>query len=165
MKIKVLAGLLVFLIVVNLVTIGSYIYFQLQRPPEPPGSRERPPGPRLELNREQFQQLRQLMGQFMKETRDQQEKIWDLQNEIFELLQQEPVPMTVIDQKLAEITATRLEVSKKATKDMIKAKEFLSPAQQKRFYNLLMQSRPGRRWERRPFRGGPRQPPFDHAPF
>jgi Spy/CpxP family protein refolding chaperone len=166
MKIKLLVGALVFLIVVNLVTIGSFFYFQWQKPPRD----DRPFGPppaMMDLRPEQHQQLREKMQQFMTKTRPQKEKISQLTEEILQLLQSDPVDKDAINSKMQEISQLRLELSYKAIDQFIEMKTFLSPEQQKHFFRQLMETRPmpgrGPGMED-PSQRGDRRLPFERPP-
>ncbi len=154
MKLKILVGILIFLIILNLATIGSYIYFQINKPESPhaedfqppgPGSGQFGPPPRLQLDQQQRQQLRALLWEFKEDTQSLEEEILQLQGKIFQLMQRESVPEKEIYEKLADIANLRLEISKKATQKLINAKEFLTPVQQEHFYRaLIMHAGPGK---------------------
>lgn len=169
MKLKVLIGALIFLIALNLATIGSYLYLQWRgprltaAPPEAP-----PPGAELHLDRAQQQQLRLLLRNFKQEVQPLEHRVQELEEQIFELLQEEPVSREEIEHHLQEISWLRLEISKQMLSKFEETQKFLSPVQQKRFYDLLMRARPAPPAGRRPaFRRGaaapPRLPPFPNG--
>ncbi|HQU71427.1 MAG TPA: periplasmic heavy metal sensor [Calditrichia bacterium] len=141
MKIKVLIGILVVLIVVNLATIGSFLFYRF-------GPREhgfRPPpmvegGPE-QLSREQRRELFKLLREFGDETENLREEITELEKKLFELLQQENIPEAAVDSTLREIQERRLAMSKFAIQKMGVAKTFLTPEQQKRFFSAIIQAR------------------------
>ncbi len=149
MKIKVLIGVLVFLIAINLGTIGSYIYLRLTNENRKPGNKafgefpdmpaERPD---LRLNREQRQQLIRLLRDFNEESRETRLQIRELEKEIFQLLQENQVPMKKVEQELKKMSELRLDISQLAIKKMIDAKKFLTTQQQARFFNDIMHERP-----------------------
>ncbi len=160
MKIKVLIGLLVLLIIVNLAALGSFIFFQSRSEPKGKPPFGGPPSGAMDLSREQHRQLRKLMRNFMDEIRPQNEEIRQLESDILELVQQDSVDKDAINRKMQEISAIRLTLSHKAIDQFVEMKTFLSPEQQKHFFHLLMQGkpphRPGRGQGRgRPPRGGP----------
>ncbi len=166
MKLKILIGALIFLIAVNLATIGSYLYLQWRAPrftAAPPEAL--PPGPELRLDRAQQQQLRMLLRDFKQEVQPLERRVQELEERIFELLQKEPGNREVIEQHLQEISRLRFEISKRMLAKFEETREFLSPVQQKRFYDLLMRARPAPPAGRGPaFRRGPATPPHP-APF
>lgn len=166
MKLKILIGILIFLIALNLATIGSYLYVQWRAPRFPAAPPEAlPPGPELRLDRAQQQQLRMLLRDFKQEVQPLERRAQELEERIFELLQEEPVSREEIEQHLQEISRLRFEISKRMLAKFEETREFLSPVQQKRFYELLMRARPAPPEGRRPaFRRGPAAPPH-LAPF
>src|SRR5258706_11709048 len=134
MKMKLLIGVLLFLIVVNLATIGTYLYVRFAhrsydpRESGPPAGR---PFPReMGLSEDQRNRLFDLIHGFHEETRELGMRIHDLERATFALLQENPVPQERVDSVFDEICKARLEMSKRATKKMIEAKAFLTPAQQ-----------------------------------
>lgn len=161
MKLKILIGALIFLIAVNLATIGSYLYVQWRAPRPPAAPPEAPPAAfELRLDRSQQQHLRMLLHDFKQEVLPLERRVQELEERIFELLQQEHPNREEIGQRLQEISDLRLEISKRMLAKFEETREFLSPAQQKRFYDLLMRARPGPPAGRGPsFRRGPAGPP------
>ncbi len=159
MKLKILIGVLVFLILVNLATIGSYVYFQFTRPPFPPPEWHRdhpPPSPEERLDHRQRREVRRLLRAFMDSTRQAREEIEQLEREIFHLLQQTPAPEEEIEARLNAIAERRMFISRTAIRYLIKTKAFLTPAQQQRFFHALLQARsgmthPGRSRGKKPF--------------
>jgi uncharacterized membrane protein len=170
MKIKLLIAALVLLIAINLGTLGSYVYIQFfkekrpspaemfGRPPFAPGER-----PDLRLKKEQRKQLRNLLMEFGEETEILRTQVMELEQETFLLMQQTPVSMETVDQKLKEISDIRLTIMQRAVKKMINAKSFLSPAQQRHFFKAMTFSRPGMHKGRRP--PGRRPPKPDSKQF
>ncbi len=147
MKLKVLVGILVFLILVNLATIGSYVYLQagkdkptsinfLPGPPVPPNY------PDLDFSPEQRRQLKKQLDDFKRETQPIKEKERKLENKTFELLQQNPVPRLEIDSNLHIIANIKLELSRKAIQNLIEAKKILTPKQQELFYDAIIRAKP-----------------------
>lgn len=153
MKTKILVSVLLFLIVVNLATLGTYLYWRYSDHPMreesfPPleGQEGMPMGgagsPMLHLAPEQREQMMELMHGFREETRDIHQAIIVLEDQTFDLLQQDIVPIEKVDANLKELSALRFEMSRKATERLIKAKAFLSPQQQRMFYGGLTHARP-----------------------
>jgi Spy/CpxP family protein refolding chaperone len=167
MKTKVLIGILIFLIVVNLATIGTYVYMRLTHrrafteQPGPPGG-GMPPGmpgngPMAQLTEDQRHKLFDLMSGFHEETYALNEHAAEIERETFKLLHEDPVPQEKVDARLKEISDIRLEISRKAAQKLVRAKEFLAPEQQERFFGAIMQSHQGIGGP--PMRGGDMPPP------
>jgi Spy/CpxP family protein refolding chaperone len=145
MKVKVLIGFLIFLIVINLATIGSFLYYQWRKPPEPPvspGGPGRQPLRELNFNRNQRHQLRNLLLEFKVETEPLNNQIHILEN-------------------IAEL---RLEISKKIIDKFYDTRNILTPMQQKHFFNALMNQRPGPMGPGPHFRKGRRGLPNPQPP-
>ncbi|MGD9899685.1 MAG: hypothetical protein AB7T22_11235 [Calditrichaceae bacterium] len=152
MKVKLLVGALVFLIIVNLTALGSYLYVQMTSPdpfPSAPSGDITMPHKRMEerpgarLDREQWAQLRNLLDNFQQETKELNMEINQLEVATFTLLQQIPVPEDQLLANLEKISALKLEISKVAVLKMTEAKNFLKPDQQIRFFNMIMKAGPG----------------------
>ncbi len=149
MKVKILISILLVLIAINLGTIGTYVYLQIFRGKEKPEwkrphtSRDfRPPRVEMNLNQEQRQRLRQLLKEFQQENEKTRQEIWALEKDLFVLLEQDSVSLTEIKMNLQKISERRLKLMEAAVSKMIKAKSFLHPEQQKRFFDFIMESRP-----------------------
>lgn len=152
MKIKVLIGVLIFLIVINLATIGSYVYLKMTKEPnrhmplmplvDGPERPVPPDRPELKLNKGQREKLINLLRSFREITIDLRQQMRKLEDDTFVLLQKDTVSRKQVDVNLRKITELKLEISKEAVNKLIEAKKFLSPEQQQHFYNALMQIRP-----------------------
>lgn len=152
MKLKILIGALVFLIVVNLATLGSYIYFRIQHTP-PPLIERFPPfggGPphweghsdvRLDLTPEQRRQLQSLIREFQEESRELRFKKMGDEERLMELLQADTLDTNVIEQTIQQISEEQFEIRRIAIRKLVKARTFLTPNQQKRFYLSLIRGR------------------------
>lgn len=161
MKVKLLIGVLVALIVLNLATIGSFLYWRWRAPrsdrdswaqraprdervvpgpPDHPG----PPAP-LRLSREERRQLRALLSDFRSETEGLWGKIHEDENRLFELMQGEELPHAKVDSLLEEISRNRLEIRRLAVEKLFESKAHLSPHQQQRFFDSILQTRSGGR--------------------
>jgi Spy/CpxP family protein refolding chaperone len=167
MKIKILVGVLVFLIVLNLVTIGSYVYFRWMAPP-PPSAPDIPAmmrehfrrhHPRLEP--EQRQQLRNLHRKFMSETASDREAILNLRRQIFKMLTAEQLDTVLLRQKMDSINWYRQRIEEKGLRMLILSRHVLTPPQRMEFYRMLeqlagfMMHRPYLRERKFPARVGP----------
>lgn len=159
MKVKVLIGVLVALIVLNLATVGSFVYTQwraarIDAPPFPyrqaPGPRTSPPewgrqGKRAPFrpSREERRQLMELLAEFRTDTEELRRKTLEDERRVFELMQREEVPRARVDSLLEEITRARLETGRLAIDKLIESKAYLSPQQQERFFDAILNARPG----------------------
>lgn len=161
MKLKILIGLLIFLIVVNLATIGSYIYFRTDDGGDRiiprfgdgfPSKFQKPP--HLNLDREQMHQLLELRMGFERDTRELSEQIRKLREDIFQMLKNDPVSLEEIEQKLQEISRLRMQIDKAAINKLIEAQEYLTPVQRDHFLRFLLKE-PRLLNDKSPFRGKP----------
>jgi hypothetical protein len=168
MKLKVLVGALVFLIVVNLATIGTFLYVHFTRRPFPPAAEapEFPPRdasmrrPGLHrLPTEDREALAGLLNEFHSETEDLRTKLRALEGGVFDLMEKDPVPVARVDSLLEEISRVRFEISRIATRKLIEAKGILPPEEERVFFDAILQARPaprmfqGSRHGERPFGG------------
>jgi uncharacterized membrane protein len=154
MKIKLLVGGLVFLIVINLVTIGTFLYLQFNKDEQrfkyraqdslmiPPFLHPDNRGERL--NKEQREKLFGIFEKFRKETKELNEKIKVIQFEIQELLMGEEFNEDKLNQKMQKVAELRLNISRAAVKNIIEAKSFLTPEQIEHFVRAIMHFRPPR---------------------
>jgi uncharacterized membrane protein len=154
MKIKILIGVLVFLILVNLATIGTFLWVLARgRPPGdvrgPWPGRQRMNAPFAEGRRmghlppEQREQLEALLQGLREETVDMRKQIHDLEAQTFSLMKRDPVPVERVDSLLEELSDARLAMSKITARKLIEARSFLSPEEQGIFFNALMEPRQG----------------------
>lgn len=152
MKTKVLVGILLFLIVINLSTIGVFVYHLLTPPPpalEPfAGEGEPAPGmmgpgmPMMRLKPEAREQMHKLMIAFREEIKGYQEQIFALEDSTVALLKNDPPPMSRVNERLKQMADLRLLVNEKAVHNLLQAKKFLSPEEQEVFFRAIMQARP-----------------------
>ncbi|UCH83723.1 MAG: periplasmic heavy metal sensor [Candidatus Latescibacterota bacterium] len=164
MKLRVLIGILVFLIIVNLATIGTFLFVQFtRRPAVPPDWKDFGPGmhsqhgkhseirEHMHFRNEEREKLITLLHEFRNETQELRDHVRDLERSAFELIQKDPAPRAQIDSLLKEISQTEYEISAIAATRLIEAKKILPPEQQKHFFNAI------HRWHMRT-RGEVRQP-------
>src|SRR6266849_1587883 len=104
MKMKLLVGSLVFLIVINLATIGTFVYVRfIHRPPPVMAGFDGPfhgPPPLRDIDEGQRKKVMELMESLRDETAELNEKAGRLERHTFELLQATPTPEDSIDQTL-----------------------------------------------------------------
>ncbi len=151
MKLKILIGVLVFLIVLNLATIGTFLFVHFGHGPRK--GRMRLGGPRTAarmmdraraltpFRSEEREQLMDLLHDLRQETRELRERINDLEGEALRALHEDPISKAKVDSLLGEISAVQLEVSKKATAKLIETQSFLTKAQQRIFYDAILEAR------------------------
>jgi len=145
MKLKILIGVLVFLILVNLATIGSFFYFQMHRSAPPFGKffHGGPPFGMMDFEPQKRAQLRGLLKNFHQNMHEQQEQLWQNEAKLFELLQSDSASMEEIDDALQAIETQRSIINHKMIETLLQAKAFLSPKEQKRFFNSMLRALPG----------------------
>ena len=168
MKLKILVGVLVFLIVINLATIGTFLYMHFTRPTPPPGflsPGDAPEGvrsmraPRLRhFPREHREELVGLLQEFHSETSVLRNRMIGLESEAFDLIQRDPVPAARVDSLLGEISTARLEISRIAARKLVEAKAVLPPEEQRVFFDAILEARPA---HRPPHGPGREDRPFD----
>lgn len=154
MKLKILIGILIALIAINLAVIGGYVYFRFIRSGPPNHSwvhnnrdhyRDHDHHHNLDLTPAQRQNLFKLLKNFFNETKIQRDSLHNLEEATFKLLQQDPIPKARIDSNLKQIAQLRIELNQNLIGKLIETKSFLSRDQQKKFYNAIMQIHPERR--------------------
>jgi hypothetical protein len=170
MKIKVLIGVLVFLIVLNMATIGSFLFMRWRADGDTPRVHRAPRVSRINRGHElphvqpppfrpsgeERKQLFALLEGFRADTEELRLKMFALEENVFELMRRDEVPRARVDSLLEEIAGVRTEIGRMAVDRLIESKEHLSPEQQQRFFESILETRSGRgggrRWqqERRP---------------
>jgi len=144
MKVKVLVTVLVVLILINLGTIGSFFYFQYQHHREirrAPwekfrGSRTPP----FHLTPKQREQLDSLRAEINRQNLPKMKEIRRLHHEILRLYRADSVNLKEIIAKMRQISEIRLQMEIETLENMVKAKKYLSPVQQKYLYRILEHS-------------------------
>jgi uncharacterized membrane protein len=157
MKVRLLIGVLVALIVLNLATIGSFVYMRWRTPgqdlealaPQPNpefrshrGDHRRATGP-FRPSGDERRHLIGLLSEFRTQTDGIRQKISEDENRVFDLMQREKVPRAQVDSLLEEISRSRLEMRRLAVDKLIESKAHLSPHQQQRFFDSILNTRPG----------------------
>ena len=150
MKLKILIGVLIFLILVNLATIGSFVYMQFSGNKDDQsvsfrGSPNQPPPPGeliLKLSRKQNEQLKNMLDTFQLKVYPYKEQIRILDNKTYQLLIQNPVTESELNENLKKISDIKLKISRLAMQNMLDAKSILSPEQLELFYNAVIRPVP-----------------------
>ena len=155
MKVKLLVGILVFLIVLNLATIGTFVYLHFARDRHPIGHpmmrmhddlRRTARAHKKWLRNGDRRQLMSLLVEFREETHDLRNQLHDIEQATLAAFEAEPFSEGTVDSLLRAGTDVRLEMSRRAVQKLIDAKEFLTPEQQRLFYKAIIEGRPmGRR--------------------
>ncbi len=156
MKIKILIGALVFLIVINLATIGSFFYHQSQKKQErflmdrgAPWAKQYPDS----LGMEKMRMIHELFRGFRQESAELNAEMMAEQEILFELLQSD-APEDSLYRQLDKLQEMRSALGRKAIDKLIAAKAFLTPEEQKRLFYAIMRASPGFRGGGPPFRKG-----------
>ncbi len=150
MKLKILIGVLIFLILINLATIGSFVYMQMNGSKNNQAGkrfngRGMPPPPEellLKLNKKQKEQLRGMLDKFQVKVQPYKEQIRVLDDETYKLLIQKPVPKDELNANLKKISDIRLKISQLALENMLDVKGILSSEQLELFYNAVIRPMP-----------------------
>ena len=152
MKIKWLVGALVVLIVLNVATMGAFLYAHLHddswrghRRPPMDFLAHRSPDEREHLLRA-MRSFHEQVGPLVAETDK-------LDAELIASLAKNPVPQAHIDSLLTVISAKRLEIARRATHHMIALGDSLSVEERQHMMGMLLQMHPGLG------PGGPGMPP------
>ncbi len=152
MKTKVLVGILLFLIVVNLSTIGVFVYHILRGGPPQldavPFEGGRGPGmmggesPMMKMQPEVRERMHALMMGFREDVKDTQQRIFVLEDSTVAMLKNDPPPMDRVNENLKKLSDLRLSINQKAVHNVLQVKSFLNPEQQEMFFRAIMQARP-----------------------
>jgi len=152
MKTKVLVGILLFLIVVNLSTIGVFVYHILKAGPPPvesfPYGDGRAMGmmsgesPMMHIQPEVRERMHAMMMGFREEIKENQQKIMVLEDSTVAMLKIDPPPMNRINANLRMLSDLKLSINEKAVHNLLQVKSFLNPDQQEMFFRAIMQTRP-----------------------
>ncbi|MCX6134325.1 MAG: hypothetical protein NTU47_10980 [Ignavibacteriales bacterium] len=152
MKTKVLVGILLFLIVVNLSTIGVFVYHTFQsgsrQPNAGPFEGGRPPGmmggesPMMRMQPEVRERMHALMMSFREDVKDTEQQILVLEDSTVAMLKNDPAPMDRINENIKKLSDLRLIINEKAVHNLLQAKSFLNSEQQEMFFRAIMQARP-----------------------
>jgi uncharacterized membrane protein len=154
-KPKLLIGILIVLIVLNVATISSFFYANSQMkqrehsfprlgaPPEAPrpdGPPDMPPAEPIRLNAEERVRLMNQLQEFYEDTAELRRRVRDLETTAFALMERDSVPRAELDSILAEISDVRLEMRRFAVDKLIESKAHLTPHQQKHFFRAILES-------------------------
>ena len=132
MKLKILVAILILLIIINLATIGTYLYYRfIGGPPGPmrPGGDLPSPfhriDPMAELTQEQRVKVMSLLHDYEDQTKSQRDRIVGLEDQVFTLLDTTPVQQEKVTAAMKAIAEARLAISQVALQKLIESKSFL----------------------------------------
>ncbi|NOX35941.1 MAG: hypothetical protein GXO78_00235 [Calditrichaeota bacterium] len=166
MKLKVIVGILVFLIAVNLATLGSYIYYRWQEQKQMnrfqelvgrDGMLHRPgrrgPIPRIRLKPDQKQQLRHLMQNLQRQLAPDYQEMQQYQEKVFQALVADRPQLDSIQHYLKAIQDIQFRIKWATVRQLQQARSFLSEEQFRQLVRAaVMLPEGGRRHWHRPGR-------------
>src|SRR5258705_1802061 len=129
MKVKVLIGVLVVLMVMNLAARGSFMFMHLHgdRHHGHSGERRMQRWVMRNVPEEDRERLMRTMRSFHEEVRPLAEQTGKLEEELISSMRQDPPPRAHIDSLLEQISHNRLQDPRRATDRMIPLAESLTP--------------------------------------
>lgn len=143
MKTKVLVGSLLFLIVLNLATLGTWLYVRFVAPaeesPAPVGG---PPELMQEMDEGTRQQLRSVIMEFRQEVMPLQRQVRSAEDSVALLLQQDAVPVEAVRGLLRRVAELRTSISSQAVERLVATKKFLTPEQQRLLFRAIVEAQP-----------------------
>ena len=146
MKVKIMSGVLIFSLALNLAVIGTFVFKRFLRPEahfHPRDMIGRMPFLRdMEIDDAKREKIIELFKAFHETNRETREQIRALEDQLFEILQDESTDLDQAHKIMDKIGEKRLELGKNALIQLVKAKSFLSPRQQDHFYRMLIRQRP-----------------------
>ncbi len=149
MKMKVLVGVLIVLIAMNLAALGAFLAVQKQHRDVSEWHRgdRRARHERLmsQLGPEEREKVRASMKEFHEQNGDLMRETRQLEEDAIASMRKDPVPRAHIDSLLEQISANRLEIARRATDQMISLGETLTPEQREHLMNAIVRMRGGRR--------------------
>ncbi|KAA3614206.1 MAG: periplasmic heavy metal sensor [Calditrichaeota bacterium] len=154
MKVKIISGLLIFSLALNLAVLGTFIYKRFLDPnPRFYGGGK---GGRMQFLKDldvkdaEREKIVQLFREFREKNQETQEQIRNIEDQLFKILQSDSSDMDQIYSLMDQIGEKKLSLGKNALDQFLKVKSFLSPEQQNHFYKMLMKNRPGSRLRKPP---------------
>jgi Spy/CpxP family protein refolding chaperone len=156
MKTRLLVGALLFLIVVNLATLGTYLVHQFRQLSDLPMGPGRGGPPELaELPQEKRMQVMDLMRSVHTQAMEKEKEIQTVEDSIATLLLNDPVSADRVNTLLRRSAELKYEISSIAVQRLIQAKAFLTPEQQRLLFRAILEARPRMRRQGGFGSGGP----------
>jgi len=146
MKVKVISGVLIFSLALNLAVIGTFVYKRFTGPDPHLFPRDR--GGRMaflndmEIEDAEREKMIELFREFRKINRATQEEITPLEDKLFETLQNDSSDLKEAHEIMKMIGEKKLALSKNTLNHFLKVKSFLTPKQQGHFYRMLIKNSP-----------------------
>jgi hypothetical protein len=140
MKEKLITFLLIFSLTVNIAALCTIGYFWGKNYRDTESIIRRggpPPEERLALNRGQQGRMQELRELFLKEIDPIRGELVTKREELLTLLSSEDPDRDAINQKLAQINQLQAKTEHAAVDYLIKEKTFLTPWQQKQYFDLI----------------------------
>ena len=161
MKTKVLVWALAVLVLVNLATLGTFLYVRFLRPEGgPPPFRGGPPPEVARMAPAAREKMREIVLDFHRETEPLHRRIRAHEDSIAWLLQLDPPPRERIDGHVLRIADVRAEIGRRAVEHLIGVRGVLTPEQYRFFVSAVLSGPP-----RTPEGPGPRgNRPFGPPP-
>lgn len=143
MKTKVLVGALLFLIVLNLATLGTWLYVRFMAPPDmPPTPVGGPPELMRMLDDSARLRLQSVMISFRNDVMPLQRQARSVEDSIAAFLQLDPVPVDAVRRLLRRAADLRTAISERAVERLVATKKFLTPEQQRMFFRAVLDAQP-----------------------
>lgn len=150
MKFPALVGTLVFLAIVNIVAVDTYLYYKFVHQadvasPVAPGAavaRTGVDGAVSKLDAAQRKEIRRIKNEYRNETDRIYSRIKELEDEMYHLVQEDPVSQARIERNLSEHGDLRLKLKRIALAKMIETRSILTPAQKEELFRGIFRSTP-----------------------
>ena len=136
-KLKILVGILVFLILLNLATIGTFLYFQAKKP----DFKDFKSRYFSELPMEKKQLIKNSFRQYREDAKEVMEAIRQNERKLYELLIAEEVDSTAIYNTLNEINRLHEQKSLKGIERLLALKKELTPEEQRIVFRIILREK------------------------
>ncbi len=141
MKIKVLVGLLIFLIVLNLATLGSYVYYRWFKPPQfvrlPRTTSKNKLEMKIGLDKTQRQKFLELRREFRERAMPYFREIREIQQEIMDLFISNRADEDTIREKYKRMIKLRNKIEELSIEMLLDTRKFLTPLQTTFLYRYM----------------------------
>lgn len=152
MKGKVIGGILIFSLILNVAVIGTYLLKRFDKPDSFFASGKW--GGKghflkdMDIDKREQEKIIELFREFRASSVETHKQIHDLEDELYTIIKKDSTDWHKADQIMDEIGEKRLNLSKYALRHFLKLKTFLTPEQQENFYNKIMKNRPDSRFRK-----------------
>jgi Spy/CpxP family protein refolding chaperone len=146
MKVKLLVGVLVVLMIMNVAALGSFLFLHLHgRHGGGHGGDRTHRWVMRNVPEQDRERLFRTMRSFHEEVRPLVEQTGDLESQLIASMRQDPVSRARVDSLLEQISRNRLEIARRATDRMIAMGDSLTPDERGHTVDALMRFRHGQR--------------------